>query len=192
MVTPSFSIGTGLTLGGLIISDKAVSIYENNKEILKDTTLIDADAQDDARTMDHPIENGAVVTDHIVFNPNQITLRCWMPNLPFLYNRALNEIQNFYKQSREVKIKIRSEVFEPMILVAKPIRVSADTLDHIVYELSFKQILVAVSQYVPLPVSKVRHKQDASTVSSGEKQPQQSSLLLQGFRAAGKPLGINI
>lgn len=83
MVTPSFSIGTGLTLGGLIISDKAVSIYENNKEILKDTTLIDADAQDDARTMDHPIENGAVVTDHIVLT--QIKLRCAVGCRIFLF-----------------------------------------------------------------------------------------------------------
>ena len=185
MVTPSFSIGIGLTLGGLVISDKAVSIYENNQEILTDTILIDADAKDEAQTMDHPIESGAVVTDHIVFNPKEITLRCWMPNTPFLYNRALSEIQNLYKQSREVKIKIRSDVFEPMILVAKPVMVSADSLDHVIYELSFRQILVAVSQYVPLPVSKVKHKQDASTVSSGEKQVQSSPLQL---RVAGRLL----
>lgn len=192
MVTPSFSIGTGLTLGGLILAGKAVSVYENNQEILTDVILQDAEAADDAQTMDHPLENGALVTDHIVFNPNKVTLRCWMPNTPFLFDRALREIQNLYRQSREVTIKIRSDVFEPMIMIGKPVKVGADNLDHVVYELSFKQILKAVSQYVPMPAAQVKHKQDASTVSSGEKQPQSSSLLLKGFRAAGAPLGINI
>ena len=53
MALPSFSIGTGLTLGGLVLSNKAVSIYENNREILTDVILMDAEAQDDAQTMDH-------------------------------------------------------------------------------------------------------------------------------------------
>lgn len=182
MAIPSFSIGAGLTLGGLVISNKAVSIYEDNQEILTDVVLMDVDAQDDAQTMDHPVESGATITDHIIFNPNEVTLRCWMPTIPFLYYRALREIESLYKQSREVTIKIRSDVFQPLIMTGKPVKVGADNLDNIVYELSFKQILKAVSQYVPLPVSQVRHKQDASTVSSGEKQPQKSSLLLKGFR----------
>lgn len=181
MAIPSFSIGSGLTLGGLVLSNKAVSIYENNKEILTDVILIDIDAHDDAQTMDHPIESGALVTDHIIYNPNEITLRCWMPTMPFLYDRALREIKNLYKQSREVTIKIRSDVFEPVIMVGKPVRVNADSLDHVVYELSFKQILKAVSQYVPMPASQVKHKQDASTVSSGEKQPQKSTTVLDSF-----------
>ena len=42
MVTPSFSIGTGLSLGGLILAGKAVSVYENNQEILTDVILQDA------------------------------------------------------------------------------------------------------------------------------------------------------
>lgn len=181
MVTPSFSIGAGLTLGGLVLANKAVSIYENNREILTDVILQDADAADDAQTMDHPLESGALVTDHIVFNPNEVTLRCWMPNTPFLFDRALREIQNLYKQSREVTVKIRSDIFEPMIMVGKPVKVGADNIDHVVYELSFKQILKAVSQYVPLPASQVKHKQDASTVSSGEKQPQPSTTALDSF-----------
>lgn len=66
-------------------------------------------------------------------------------------------------------------------MVGKPVRVNADSLDHVVYELSFKQILKAVSQYVPMPASQVKHKQDASTVSSGEKQPQKSTTVLDSF-----------
>lgn len=178
MELPSFSVSAGLTLGGLVLSDKVVAVYENNSEILKDVILIDADAQDNAQTMDHPIESGAVVTDHIIFNPNEVTLRCWMPTLPFYFDRALREMKNLYKQSRRVKIKIRSEVFNNMILVAKPVKVGADNLDHIVYEMKFKQILQAVSQYVPLPVAKVKYPQDASTVKAGEKQPQSSTTIL--------------
>ena len=63
-------------------------------------------------------------------------------------------------------------------MIGKPVKVGADNLDHVVYELSFKQILKAVSQYVPMPAAQVKHKQDASTVSSGEKQPQQSTTIL--------------
>lgn len=181
MILPSFSIGTGLTLAGLIQNGKSVALFENNSEILTDCILMEVDATDDAKTMDHPIEDGAVVTDHIVFNPKQVTLRCVLPETSIGYERALREIKILYEQSREVTVKIRSDVYSSLIMTGKPVRVAAETLDRITYELSFKQIITAVSQYVPMPVSIVKHKQDASTISSGEKQPQKSSTSLRDF-----------
>lgn len=178
MILPSFSIGTGLTLAGLIQNGKSVALFENNSEILTDCILMEVDATDDAKTMDHPIEDGAVVTDHIVFNPKQVTLRCVLPETSIGYERALREIKILYEQSREVTVKIRSDVYSSLIMTGKPVRVAAETLERITYELSFKQIITAVSQYVPMPVSIVKHKQDASTISSGEKQPQKSGTLL--------------
>ena len=58
-----------------------------------------------------------------------------------------------------------------MIISSKPVKADPQYYDKTVYDLSFKEVLEAQTQYVKMSVPQVQDAKNASTINVGQKQP---------------------
>lgn len=145
--------------------NKNFAVYCENKEVLTNVAFIDGSVEDSATVMEHPLENGSVISDHVVFNPRKVSLSILLNDDD---NESLAEINEYYENSTLLKIKAKGEMFSNMIIFAKPFKLSPSYYNQTSYSLSFKAVQLAESQYVKMPIDVVRNPENSSTVSLGQ------------------------
>ncbi len=145
--------------------NKNFAIYCENKEVLKKVAFIDGSIDDTATVMEHPLENGSVISDHVVFNPRKATLSVLIDDDD---NESLAEVNEYYENSTLLKLKAKGEMCPNMIICAKPFKLNSSYYDKTSYSLSFKAVQIAESQYAKIPVDKVQNPENSSTVSLGQ------------------------
>lgn len=142
---------------------------ETNTEVFVNVQIINAAIQDDAHLMEHPIESGAVITDHEIFNPNSVSLQVLISDDD---SSSLSEIQEFYKKGTPLTVKAKGEIYSNLVISGKPYKISSTYFDKTLYDISFKGVLTASTQYVKMTTTQVRHQKNASTKKTGQKQAQ--------------------
>lgn len=150
---------------------KNIVVYnqKDNKEVFTTAQYIDGSVTDDLKMMEHPLENGAMIVDHIVDDPKQSTIKMLIDDDD---TEALNEILELYRERTPLIIKIKNELYNNLCISSKTIRAEVEYYDKSVYELSFKEVIEAQTVYVKMSVPQVAQKKNASTVKTGQKQPQ--------------------
>lgn len=144
---------------------------EENTEVLTSVKFMDASIEDDVQLMEHPKEDGTLITDHEVQNPNRITLRAVISDDD---SEVLAEIQDFYKNATTLIVKAKGELYPNVVISAKPFKLDSTYFTKTVYDITFREIQVAQTQYVKMKVSQVRNKKNASTQKTGQKQAKQT------------------
>ena len=153
---------------------KNIALYEQEEqqEIFTDVKIFDASVTKDKQLMEHPKEDGTLITDHVVENPTEITMQVLISDFD---SASLNQIQDYYKNSTKIVIKVKNQIFPNMIMSGEPFKADSIHYNETVYDLSFKEIQEAVTQYVKMSVPQVKQKKNASTQKLGHKQPQKVS-----------------
>ena len=154
---------------------KNIKVYdqETNDQIFGNVQYIDASVTDDKKMMEHPIEDGSMIIDHIVNDPKQVSMQLLISDDDY---SSLNELLDYYYTSSPVVIKVKNEVFTDLVMSSKPLKVDTNYYDKTTYDLTFKEVQVAVTQYVKMSVPKVKNKKNASKVKVGRKQSNNSAL----------------
>lgn len=67
-------------------------------------------------------------------------------------------------------IKTSTDVYSNMLVSGIPYDELPQNYDHVVFNLTFKEVITVNAQYAPLAADQVRNPSDASTVSTGQKQ----------------------
>lgn len=147
------------------LKNKNFAVYKDNDEVLKGVQFLDGSVDDDAKLMDHPLENGAVITDHVVFNPNKASFSIIVDDDE---QGALSEINEYYRNATPLTIKAKGELFPNMVICAKPFKMSSNYFNKTAYSLSMRAIQVAETQYVKMTTEQVKNPKDSSTVKSGQ------------------------
>lgn len=153
------------------IKTKNITIYDQdkNEEIFKNLCYIDGNIQDDLKMMEHPLETGANITDHIIDDAKKGTIQC------LIYDddsSSLNEILECFRNRTQLIVKIKNEVFTDLCISSKPVKADIEHYNSTVYELGLKEVQWAQTVYVKMSVPQVKNKKNASTVKTGQKQPQ--------------------
>ncbi len=146
--------------------NKNFAIYKDNNEVLTRVHFLNGSINDDVTLMDHPLENGAVITDHEVFNPNKGSLSILLDDED---QSSLAEIDEYFRNGTALTIKAKGEMFPNMVICAKPFEVGADHFNKTVYNLSFRAVQIAQTQYVKMSTDQVKEPKHSSTVNSGQK-----------------------
>ena len=151
------------------IDVKNIAIYdqEKNREIFQRVQYLDGQITDDKKLMEHPKENGALIVDHVVHDPNQGTVSLLIADDD---TDSLNEILDYYSKEKPVTIKIKNEIYGNLVMSSKPIKADVQYFDKTKYDLSFKEVINAQTVYVKMSVPQVKNKSNASTVKTGQKQ----------------------
>lgn len=150
-----------------------IAVYDQaeNQQILTALQFLDGSVQDDKKLMEHPKEDGTMVVDHVIDDPIQVTLQVIISDDD---SSSLNELQDLYKNSTPVIIKMKNELHSNLVMSSKPMKADNSHYNKTVYDLTFKEIQEAVTLYVKMSVPQVKNKKNASKVNTGHKQANRS------------------
>lgn len=169
-------VNTNLTLHIAETTDvKNIVIYnqEDNTEAFVGVQYLDsASVSDDKKMMEHPKEDGTTIIDHIIDDAKTANISVLISDDD---STVREELLAYYKNCTPVMIKIKNEFFNNFVMSSKPVKADVSHYDTTVYELTFKEVLVAQTQYVKMRVPQVQQKKNASTVNTGHKQAQQTN-----------------
>lgn len=161
------------------IKNLAIYVQDGNTEALTGALIFDGSATVDKKTMEHPKEDGTVITDHVIDDPSKCNVKL------LIYDddaETLNELMDYYRNSTVLTVKIKNEIFSNLIINSKPLSADSDHYNATVYNISFKEVQEAITQYVEMPLSQVKNPTNASRVKTGHKQAQaQPSILRKGY-----------
>ena len=172
---------------GFKFNEKRFIVYQNDNELLGGMSVLNYSVRDDSDFATHPIETGAKIADHHIFNPVQITCNAAFPPKGFkwaqvsvvdlLYGRGqtfeetYKELTTLYKTSAKLTIKTDANVYENMYITSIPSDVSPDNADRQIFSITFEQAKMVMPQYIKLPANKVKNHSNSSFVKSGEVLP---------------------
>lgn len=151
-----------------------IAVYDQSEkqQILTGLQFLDGSVQDDKKLMEHPKEDGTMVVDHVIDDPIQVTLQVLISDDD---SSSLNELQDLYKNSTPVIIKLKNELHSNLVMSSKPMKADNAHYNKTVYDLTFKEIQEAVTLYVKMTVPQVKNKKNASKVNTGHKQANTST-----------------
>lgn len=121
-----------------------------------------------SQLMEHPIETGAKIADHRVFNPIEINVVAVLT--PEEFTNAYQAIATAYRSEELLIVQTKTGPVENMCLVAIPHDETPQMGDTIAITLKFKEVEFVEAQFEALPPDRVANKKDASTKSRGEQQ----------------------
>lgn len=152
------------------VDAKNIAIYnqKDNIELFLNVKYIEGTVSDDLKMMEHPTATGVTIIDHVINEAKSGSIKLLIHDND---STSLNEILDCFNANTPLVIKIKNEVFSNMYLSAKPVKADTDHFDSTVYDLSFKEVIQAITQYVKMSVPQVKQVKNASTLKTGQKKP---------------------
>lgn len=155
---------------GFLFTTKDVAIFNGTKEVLKgnilyNAVIMDATVQQKSDMPEHPIESGAKIIDHKIILPVEIDIKLVMP--AYLYASVYRELKQLYDESTLLRIKTKMSYYNNMVLQDMPHEENAATVDRVVFNLHFKQVMIVEPKYIALPPRKVSNIDYSSTQKLG-------------------------
>ena len=189
------SFNLALNVVGLVMDTKTVAIYKGPKEVLAGnfllaSSIMSCNVIDDSKLCEHPIESGAVITDHKFFNPVEIDIRLSLPN--YIYKSVYKELRQIYEESPKLRIKTKAGWYSDMVLQGLPHEEKPENFDRIIFDLHFKEVKEVEPKYIKLPASKLKNAENATTKKVGDNATnsnKQKSILKQGKDAVTGAIG---
>ena len=123
---------------------------------------------ENAKVMEHPVETGATITDHIIFMPIEIELSLMLTSND--YRSVYQQIKDIYLAGRLLTVQTRTATHQNMLIQQLPREESPDVFNGISVALRLKEANFVVAQFGSLPASSVANKSQSSTVARGQQQ----------------------
>lgn len=130
----------------------------------------------DSKAMEHPLETGAVVTDHRIILPIEIELSLILVGAD-TYRTTYRQVADLFRRGELLTVQTRADSYASMVIQSMPHEENPDQFDVLVLALKLKEVQYVDAKFT---TAKVRHKKDSRTSKRGEQQPQparQSSIL---------------
>jgi hypothetical protein len=156
--------------GQTSISQDVVGVFDGFSQVFRDARPMSASVREEAKLMEHPLESGAVATDHMVIQPVEIELL--MTLTPATYRDTFQEIKNLFREAKILTVQTKADTYQNLIIEALPHDEEPEVFDTIDLALKLKEVLVVTAEYEEAPYSPRRDNQSA-TQDRGEVQPQE-------------------
>lgn len=176
---------------GFIFNKKRFSVYLNDVEVLTGMSVLSYNVNKDSQFIEHPIETGATIADHHIYNPIEISCKVAMPPKAsvidtydlsdFIFGKSesfedtYKLLDSMYKNSVKLRIKTDADVYENMYITGLPSDVDSSTADRQIFYISFKEAITIQPQYIKMAVSSVKNASNASYTKTGEVLPSKMS-----------------
>lgn len=126
-----------------------------------------------SKAMEHPLETGAVITDHRIILPVVAELSLVIASED--YRAVYQQIGELFRRGELLTVQTRVESFGNMLIEKMPHEESADLLDGVALALTLKEAKFVTPQFSTLPAAKVARPKDSDTVKRGQQQPAEST-----------------
>jgi len=153
-----------------------VAIFDPNtfQQIFETARPLKANVDRQLKLMDHPLENGAVVSDFAIVMPVSIEMAMIVGGDE--YQSVYQQIKAFWLARQPVTVQTKADVFQNMLIQGIPHEETPDMMDVLPIAFKLREIQVITVQYQALPPQAVQASADQSTVNRGAQQPQTSIL----------------
>ncbi len=151
-----------LLVGNSTQDTSKFNVWQDETPVLSGLGVVRVTVEDRAKLFEHPIETGAVVTDHEIFDPAQINIQAY---ISISDTSTLTELEQLYLAGTVLKVRAGNKIIEKAVISARPFEISASVFDKTLYNISFKEVQTVTSTYVAM--SSASSASDVSTVNSG-------------------------
>lgn len=146
-----------------------VCVLQEFTQVFRDARPMKASVKEEAKLMEHPLENGAVVTDHMVVQPVEIELA--MTLTPETYRETYKEIKTLFLAGAILTVQTRAESYANQIIQALPHDEAPEVFDTITLTLKLKEVTIVQAAFEA--VYKAKSPKQGGTEERGEVQPQE-------------------
>lgn len=162
----------GISAGNVanLLSQFIPSLYNNDKvavysqeydQVFRNARPIKAVVKEASKLMEHPIEDGAVVTDHRVVLPVEIQLS--MILTPATYKDTYDEVKQLYLNGTLLIVQTRSGTYQNQLIQEMPHEEDTTIANTITLALSLKEVIMVTAQYTTTP----QKAKNSNTVDRG-------------------------
>lgn len=144
--------------------DSVAVFTQDFTQLFKSARPIKAVIKEQAKVMEHPVENGATITDHRIILPIEIELSLILASED--YQSVYNNIKQYYLNATLLTIQTRSGIYQNQLIASMPHEEDPSQYNVLTIALSLKEVIFVSAQYTTLP----KNKGDNSTVKTGEQQ----------------------
>lgn len=131
--------------------------------IVSETSILDLRVSTSSRLTKHPVETGAQIADHKVFEPARIEMRMAFPSL--LYDSVFKQLQKLYRESAWLAVLAKNRVYHNMVITDIPHEETPKRANRLVFNIAFEEVLRAES--TGLSVGDVANPEDSDFASVG-------------------------
>lgn len=151
-----------------------VGIFDEGfSQLFETAEAMRALVNENAKPMEHPMESGAVNTDHIVFLPTEIELHLILD--PEDAADVYKQIKAKWLAAETLSVQTKVDTYTSMLITRCPHDEETDMYDTVGIGVRLRQIIVVSAQYAKLPAKAVKKPSNASTVKTGQKSPTPAS-----------------
>ena len=150
----NYAVDFGLFLSGVAVD--SVAIFDQNfNQQFQYARPVKAEVIPKARLMDHPLENGQIITDYKIILPLEIRIPVIIPSL--YYTQTYNSIYQAWSTSALLTILTHVGYYSNMVIAEMPHEEQPDRFDVITVNLIFKQIQIVgqMSNFSPADPTQV-------------------------------------
>lgn len=144
-----------------------VGIYDQGyNQLFRTARPIKATVKEPSKAMQHPIESGGTVADHIVFMPVEIELS--MILLPEEFQSTYEQIRQAYRSATLFTVQTATGAYDNMWIVDLPHDETPDLYGTVALALKLEEVKFVTAQFQKMTA--VKSASNASTQNNGAKQ----------------------
>lgn len=129
--------------------DRVAVFDQDFNQLFRNARAIKAVVKEQAKVMEHPVENGTIIVDHRIILPVEIELSMILTSND--YTNTYNQIRQFYLNSTLLLVQTRSGVYQNQIIQGMPHEENPDQYDVLTLALSLKQVQFVTAMYGTAP-----------------------------------------
>jgi hypothetical protein len=148
------------------LAQDTVAVYTQDfTQVFRDARAIKAVVKERAKVMEHPVESGAIITDHRIILPTEIDLSLILT--PATYRETYDKINQYYLQGTLLIVQTRSGIYVNQLIHAMPHEEDPNLYNTITLALGLKEVQFVTAQFTTTP----RNTKNSNGVNRGVQQP---------------------
>jgi len=141
-----------------------VAVFDQNyNQLFRDARAIKAVVKEQAKVMEHPVESGAIITDHRIILPVEIDLSLILSSAD--YQDVYSSIKQYYLNATLLIVQTRSGIYTNQLISGLPHEEDPTMYDALTLALSLKEVIMVTPQYAT-----PRHPSNTNTTNRGTQQ----------------------
>lgn len=146
-----------------------VAVLNGFDQVFRDARPMKASVKEDAKLMEHPVEDGSVITDHMVLQPVEIELT--MTLTPETYQETFWEIKDLFHAGTLLTVLTKADTYANMLIQGVPHDEVPEIFDTFTLFVKLKETTIVRAEFAA--VYKAKSPAQAKTEDKGEAQPKE-------------------
>jgi hypothetical protein len=126
-------------------TDDVAVFTQDFTQVFAKARALKATVKESAKLMEHPVESGAIITDHRIILPVEIELSLILASSD--YQNVYKQIRSFYLNSTFLTVQTRAGIYYNQIIESMPHEEDPSYYDVLTLALNLKQVQIVTAQF---------------------------------------------